>query len=361
MKKAIIWGTGKTTYNFLRQQCFLINYEIIGFVDNNSRQWGKFYGDMDRKIYSPDEAISLTYDVIIICSIYFEEIQTQLFEMGITRKKIITYKDVEMEFVSFLCEKYKNSKDDEIQNVLSSYREKGFSIYGDYQAKNDTVYYIDRDSDGLPYTIFEKKRMYFRKNYQFIKRDGKECVLDIFSEQGEQSPHLYLKNKDWIKECSIVVDAGVCEGNFALRHIEKTKKMYLIEADSAWCEALEKTFKPYKNKVEIHNRFLTRFSSNKYVALDDIVKEKIDFLKMDIEGSEINAILGAMDTLKRSEAICAICSYHKMNDEKYIKYLLDTYGYNVSNSRGYMFFTYDNEIKDTMDFRRGIVYGEKRR
>ena len=27
----------------------------------------------------------------------------------------------------------------------------------------------------------------------------------------------------------------------------------------------------------------------------------------------------------------------------------------------YMFLTYDNEIKDAMDFRKGIVYGEKRR
>ena len=43
--------------------------------------------------------------------------------------------------------------------------------------------------------------------------------------------------------------------------------------------------------------------------------------------------------------------------EKYIRHILKSYGYSTDVSNGYMFFIGDNVIADSMDFRRGIVYG----
>ena len=47
------------------------------------------------------------------------------------------------------------------------------------------------------------------------------------------------------------------------------------------------------------------------VTLDEDINEKITFLKMDIEGSEINALLGAKDHILNDKPKLAICTYHR--------------------------------------------------
>jgi hypothetical protein len=157
----------------------------------------------------------------------------------------------------------------------------------------------------------------------------------------------------------IIVDAGVCEGNFALKYIENAKKMYLIECDPRWMRALRLTFAPFKDKVVFCDKFLTKYESKTTTTIDVLVKEKIDFLKMDIEGAEVDALLGAKKTLLGSKASCAICSYHRQNDEENIRFILNSLGYSTETSIGYMFFPYDENIIDTLDLRKGIVYGKK--
>lgn len=50
-------------------------------------------------------------------------------------------------------------------------------------------------------------------------------------------------------------------------------------------------------------------------AIDNIVKDdKVDFIKMDIEGAELNALKGASETIAKEHPILAICVYHKRED-----------------------------------------------
>lgn len=46
------------------------------------------------------------------------------------------------------------------------------------------------------------------------------------------------------------------------------------------------------------------------VTLDDDIEERITFLKMDIEGAEINALLGAKEHIIKDHPKLAICTYH---------------------------------------------------
>ena len=50
------------------------------------------------------------------------------------------------------------------------------------------------------------------------------------------------------------------------------------------------------------------------VSIDSEINEKIDFIKMDIEGSELAALKGAQKTIQQDKPKLAICLYHKAED-----------------------------------------------
>ena len=50
------------------------------------------------------------------------------------------------------------------------------------------------------------------------------------------------------------------------------------------------------------------------VSIDEVIKDKVTFLKMDIEGSEMNALRGAAQTIIESKPRLAISVYHKPED-----------------------------------------------
>lgn len=68
-----------------------------------------------------------------------------------------------------------------------------------------------------------------------------------------------------------------------------------------------------RGDTELHDRIEATT-----VSIDDFVQreklDKLDFIKMDIEGSEFSALRGAKKTLQRFKPKLAICLYHKMTD-----------------------------------------------
>lgn len=52
----------------------------------------------------------------------------------------------------------------------------------------------------------------------------------------------------------------------------------------------------------------------KIVALDDVIKEKVDFIKADIESFEYKMLLGAENLIKQNKPSLAICIYHNATD-----------------------------------------------
>ena len=56
------------------------------------------------------------------------------------------------------------------------------------------------------------------------------------------------------------------------------------------------------------------YQANNINTIDNLLSDGIDFIKLDIEGAELDAIKGAKNTIKYYTPILAICIYHKAND-----------------------------------------------
>ena len=359
----MVWGTGNVAeqgYALYLNMNVHNEAEIVGFIDNNRKKWGKDF--KGKKIYSPDQIDSLEWDAISIW--VFDkrnDIEWQIIgELNISNDKIIDLYDY---LKQMICAKYADSDDLEIQKFLNSLKQKKWlSVYNYEPQKPENVLqevYYD-DNAKMYYTLFENKKMYLKKSYEhFVIKQGKRYIMDFWSEQDPNSPHLYEDGNVAVKTGDVLIDAGACEGNFSLHNIEKVRKVYLIECDKEWMEALRYTFAPYKDKVIFCNKFLSDSDDGENtVCLDSLVDEAVDYIKMDIEGEEVNALLGARRVITESDSIkCSVCAYHRHNDEEKIKAILEEYGMKTHTSKGYMLFLYDRD--GNLELRRGIIRGRK--
>lgn len=224
-------------------------------------------------------------------------------------------------------------------------------------------YFIEYDKEtGLYFTLFENKKMYFAR-YLNSKSKVLNYYKTIILEQDMDSPHKYLVDGFDVDENSIIVDAGVAEGNFSLSVVENAKKIYLFEPNLDWIEALRYTFAPYKDKVFIVESYLSDFTNGNTITLDNFISEnKVDFIKLDIEGEEYYALKGAQKTILNSERIkCAVCCYHQENDYVVLSNLLREFGMETKHSKGYMWFPYDRDpVFSHPTLRRGLIRAEKK-
>ncbi len=254
------------------------------------------------------------------------------------------------------------SNDLEINEALDFLRKNALSVF----PYPFFLSYVDKKIDvkidpanKLPYVMHSGKKLYFKMSWTT------EHIIDAYrfllAEQDERSAHCYL-NKDYsLEENDVVVDVGAAEGIFALHHIEKIKHLYLIETDNEWIEAIKETYKPWQSKITIINKFVSDKDDDKNVRLDTYFSniEKIEFLKIDVDGAERNLLNGAEITVASKVKKLAICTYHKPNDNSDFSAFLTSKNYAITNSKGYMLFHFDPDFGAPF-FRRGLIKAEKK-
>ena len=153
-------------------------------------------------------------------------------------------------------------------------------------------------------------------------------------------------NLVYASEGDYVLDCGAYTGNTAVYFHEKigsTGKVYSFEPHPATFKVLQNNLKNYN--INLYNCALSKdnksvkFSQTPMpgaqikddavgtievpcITIDQFVAEnhipKIDFIKMDIEGAEVDALIGASNTIKTFKPKLAICIYHKVEDFKTI-------------------------------------------
>jgi len=233
----------------------------------------------------------------------------------------------------------KNGEWEEVVRWLKKHRVSAFPYDFTKKYRAADVFLETDRQKGLFYTLYKGHRLYYKdaRNAQRAKR----YFNSIFMEQDPASPHRYLTDDFDVEEGDVVADIGAAEGNFAIDIVERAKKVYLFEAGPAWQRALQATFAPWEEKVEIIPKMVSDHTGAHTVTLDDFFRERevFDFIKIDVDGAEAEVLRGMEDLLQEKKVgKIALCTYHRQEDAHVFSQLLRGYGYDIGFSRGFMIF-----------------------
>jgi hypothetical protein len=224
----------------------------------------------------------------------------------------------------------------------------------------NVIVYMDTECK-LMYVMYNNYRLYYPENYS--KKLIQQSYAGLLLEQDELSPHKYESSAVSVRKGDIIADIGASEGIFTLSVIDKISMAYLFEADSIWEEPLKKTFKPWKDKICIINKFVSNVTDvcgGGYYMLDDFFSNKsVNFIKADIEGAESNMLFGAKKLLHRHNLSFAICTYHNKDDAENFRELFEQNFYITEFSREYMIFLYNQKIEPPY-LRHGVIRAKKK-
>lgn len=243
--------------------------------------------------------------------------------------------------VKYLGDRVLNDEQREVYEYLQNHKLSVFP-YNFPQKYISTDIFIETDPEnGLYYTLWEGKKLYYKNGHQFNK--AQVYFNSLLLEQDPLSPHRYLTDTFEVDINDVIVDVGAAEGNFSLSVIEKVKQVYIFEVEKDWIKALEATFEPWKEKVKIVQKYVSDQDTNMSIRLDTFFNknQKVNFIKADVEGAEAQVINGASDLIKAQTNLkIAICTYHRQTDAEDLDKLLKNKGFENSFSDKYMIFYY---------------------
>lgn len=360
-ERVVLWGTGYIA-NEIFALCHTLNqYDFVAVIDNDKSKQGKYFQDI--LIYDSSFILENKgeYDSIVVLTNAYDEVYKQIINLDNSLKERIH--NYYYFYKKSILKRYAHTDNFEIKKVIDFLNDNNLRVFNyefanSYDLLNPKVYMDDKC--GLHYVIHNGKKMYFSRIYD-TENKVVEYYKSILMEQDKESPHRYLSDEFNIEDNSIVLDVGVAEGNFSLDIIEKVKRIYMVEADTLWVEALQQTFSDYKDKVEIITGYASSYDDGDYITLDSIIDDELNFIKMDIEGCEWDALKGAKRLISNSKNLkLTICSYHSDFDQELIEKFMDENGINHTTTQGYMWFPYIcRQVTVSTQLNRGIVRGIK--
>lgn len=352
-----IWGAGFNAER-LNIENVLQGENIIGYIDNDIKKTKMlFFG---KPVYAPDILEEHRNAAIFISVGKREEIYQQICtDYPFYAERILESRYFQKSKLMARYEKAGDREEKEIVRYLKGHDLDVFNYPFVEKYRADDIF-IGREN-GLLFTIHNGKKLYFSKDYD-TEEKAKRYYLSLRVEQDADSPHRYLTESFQVADRAVVVDAGAAEGIFSLDVIDKVKKIYMFEPEKNWVDALQHTFQNYMDRVVIINKCVSNYTNDETTTIDEAVEEeKVDFIKMDIEGEEYYALEGAERLLRKSPDVkCVICTYHQEFAYEVIKNRLEEIGFCTTHSKGYMWFMeHFNEMRPPV-LRRGLIYAEKK-
>lgn len=145
---------------------------------------------------------------------------------------------------------------------------------------------------------FDKELIPSIKNISFL--DGGAYV-------GDTLPQIIKNFPDYKKIYAI--EPNKLHIGIAKREFEDKRDIEFINCGLGNKKQLSET-----KTQENQNNCEHNFQAQNIDTIDNLIKDRVDFIKLDIEGAEQDAIDGAKQTIKKYKPILAICIYHKAQD-----------------------------------------------
>lgn len=358
-EQIIIYGYGKGFKSLYKHIIDEDIFQIVEIWDKDPAKWGVVEDMLE--VVAPKKT-TRGMKIIISSNIYKEEIRNELMSLGISEKYIKQYEYWADNIRRNIIEKYKDDLDEDIISAVRYLENNDLSVfnYEDIKDKYNTISDINvfwDDDKRLFFTYWYGKRMYLKRTLK-TELQAMKYIKSITVEQCALSPHNYRFKDIALTKDDILIDGGAAEGFWALERVEHVKKIYIIESDPEWVEALGYTFAPYMDKVEIINKNLSAEDTSKTITLDKVnEKEKITVVKLDIEGAETEVLENIKDIYRNERLIMVVCTYHKSRDAERIEKTLRRAGMMTEFSKRYMCFLSEEKVKP--ELRHGLIIGEK--
>lgn len=303
-KYIVLFGAGLsgiTILNYLREN----GVEPTAFCDNNpAKENCNLNGLKVINISKLKESYKDAY-IIISCDAY-REVMSQLLDEKFCKEKICYFdpnwirqpegeKDYILNHIYDFEESYYLLEDEKSKDV--------FVALLNYRMTHD-LKYIEKIAD---------ENMYFDSELIQFKPD--EVFLDVGAYTGDTL-------QEFVEACDRQYGRVIClepnEINVkALEHVIKENKLDNIDIYSVGASDKKQilTFNAESNvATRISKEGTEHIECN---TIDNICLSKynsIDFIKMDIEGSEYYALMGGAKTIRKYRPKLAICVYHKKDD-----------------------------------------------
>jgi FkbM family methyltransferase len=188
-----------------------------------------------------------------------------------------------------------------------------------------------------------------------------DSLLQIVSElQTPNHPNQYLWGPTTVSAGDTVLDIGACEGSFAARTACLGAKVIAVEPSKTMSEIMRRMFEirglpePQianhllgSEACTLHfieneanpgkSRVVPKPTADSYpvevLTLDQLVDslglKKLDFIKCDAEGADVDIIKSGAETLQRFRPKLALCTYHRDNDYYELHHFLREFGYRI--------------------------------
>lgn len=325
----ILFGAGKSGDYFF-QILLAQGLSPTCFCDNYKEKWGKMKNDL--AVISFERAVEQYPDAAIcITSVFGQEIYHQICNHDIKLKEQIFFvmNTMNWETADFVTESH------EAEWIAQHYEE----LMKTYHMMEDE--YSQRTMEGIlnfritrnfAYikTIVSPTKIYFdeklfppeerRRFANFIDGgsftgDTLQTFLQFVGGKGYQSVYCFEPETAAAER----LEENILSSNITGVEVIRAA-LWDEEGTVAFFESGAGGSSVHKNRgyeVEVKTK-----------TLDGMGLKNIDFIKLDVEGAEYEALLGAKNLIKRDKPILAICVYHKQDDLIKIPQLIKSFNNN---------------------------------
>jgi FkbM family methyltransferase len=194
-----------------------------------------------------------------------------------------------------------------------------------------------------------------------------ESLLRSVAEQSELHPHKYDWGNTRIAKDDVVIDIGACEGSFSVYAASRGSQVVAVEPCRKMIALVEKLFElRHLARPVLINKLIGSSTGEAYfcvdseniaaskivptpidgsyplevVTLDRLVQslnlQRVDFIKCDAEGADVEIIKSGKETLRRFRPKIAVTTYHADDHFRVLAEYLSGLGYRI-RGKGYIY------------------------